>query len=506
MYEYLLWEFTPDETQLGSWDIINDSSGVGARELYEALKASNYTTIITHHPQLLIHALSPFVGRKNDITITIEKRNIKVLDINALTGSHKIDIPKCEAVFKTWKEVTKDSKKVNDLPLTRVQVLRQQVKNVMSWKNMSRLKSRLNQPLDMSGFRMYKQAKQGGIMFVNQVYAGETLHNVYDYDLNSAYTAACLTELFPSNLGTQIKPTESRLGSFNTLSTVRFRNLQCVGRFPYLYIKAAKIIGRFPILENNRIVECDYVEVTLTPMDWERVKETYVWDELEIVAQRIFGMEPLPRPIKKIIFDITYNDIVLKGVRGREDDRALNKVLKNSMTGMFGELKDESQLTRERYYNPFWYIWLTSYVRCKLHKVASDHPDTTVYVNTDGIALTEQDDAYFDALDKEAWFKMEAVGFEFPKKIPGLWDCEVYQDYKTLGVNKEWRDGELKLGGYLVEPSRELLETIEDFTYDFRGVRPTIYRCVEGGKFKKVSKEYADMISLIESCSKLTCA
>lgn len=497
MHVYVMWGFNAEKTELGHWDVINYESGEGAESLIQYLKSLSWLdAIITHHPRLLAHACSPFTTveeSKGMFKIKLRNKKVQLLNIKSYTASNEFNIPVCEAIFEEWESIRPSHS--SDYPLTAVQLLRTEVKNCMFKKNNRRLKNRWNmQHLDEYGFLMYQRAKQGGLMYSNPSYQGITLSDVHDYDKNSAYTAACLTEFFPKDLGTQIVPEERLLGRKDMLSTVILKDVSCNSRIPYIYAKKGCVTGRTPVLRNNRVLEADRVIITVTAMDWECIKRSYKWSELEVIDQRRFKLDMLPIDIRKIIYRITLNDITLKGVPGKEEERARNKILKNSITGMFGEdIKDDP------YVNPFWYVWLTAYVRNEIYMTALDHERSVIYINTDGIAMTDGDDEYFEKADEQAAFKMIAAGFEFPAKIPGCWSLDIYHEYRTLGINKEYRDGEIKLGGYNIKKSRELIHSIDDFKPGFKGIRDDRFRLLPEGRFDCISVEQDEFNNMVNS-------
>ena len=502
MHVYVMWGFNAEKTELGHWDVVNYESGEGAESLVKYLKSLSWLdAIITHHPRLLAHACSPFAtveGSDGMFKIKLRNKKVQLLNIKSYTASNEFNIPVCEAIFEEWESIRPSHS--SDYPLTAVQLLNQDLINRMFKRNNWRLKNRWNMSnLDEDGYLMYQRAKQGGLIYANPTYFGVKLKDVHDYDMNSAYTAACLTEFFPKDLGTQIVPEERLLGRKDMLSTVVLRDVSCTSSIPYIYAKKGCVTGRTPVIRSNRVLEADRVIITVTAMDWECIKRSYTWSELEVIDQRRFKLDMLPIDIRELIFDITLKDITLKGVPGKEEERARNKILKNSITGKFGGLKTEEELKKDRYVNPFWYIWLTAYVRNEIYMTALDHERSVIYINTDGIALAEGDEEYFDKADEQAAFKMIAAGFEFPAKIPGCWSLDVYHEYRILGNNKEYRDGEIKLGGYNIEKSRELIHSIDDFKPGFKGIRDDRFRLLPGGRFDRISVEQDEFNNMVNS-------
>lgn len=258
---------------------------------------------------------------------------------------------------------------------------------------------------------MLKEAFAGGFTHAGFIYSGYTIRNVRSMDMTSAYPYVMVSEKFPMAKGEKVK-----VQSFGQL-------LDLMGKYCCLF--RCKITGIRPktsyenylsrshcrkikggMFNNGRVIEADYLETTLTEVDFSIMYNYYEWDLFEVDECYTFRKGYLPTNFVRTILELYSDKTTLKGVKGREVDYLLKKERINSMYGMcvtdvcrdkivysnedWSEeapdldeaiAKVNKSIKRFLYYP--WGVWVTAYTRRNLFGAIKECGEDYVYSDTD---------------------------------------------------------------------------------------------------------------------------
>lgn len=258
---------------------------------------------------------------------------------------------------------------------------------------------------------MLKEAFAGGFTHAGLIYSGYTVHDVRSMDMTSAYPYVMVSEKFPMTKGEKIK-----VQTFGQLLEL-MRKYCCLFRCKITGIRSKSSYENYlsrshcrkikgGMFNNGRIIEADYLETTLTEVDFSIVYNYYEWDVIEIGDCYIFRKGYLPTNFVRTILELYSDKTTLKGVKGREVDYLLMKERINSLFGMnvtdicrdkivyscddWSEetpdldeaiAKVNKSIKRFLYYP--WGVWVTAYTRRNLFGAIKECDEDYVYSDTD---------------------------------------------------------------------------------------------------------------------------
>lgn len=301
------------------------------------------------------------------------------------------------------------------LPLTSTGFVRRNVKQGMQeyWFQMKD---------EMPPYRCYqllKSAFRGGNTHANRFYAGEIVGPVTSVDISSSYPSQQCNKKFPvgkwkerNDLSTAQLEKRMSLGAA-VIMRVYLYNVELRDRYtPVPYIPISKCMTiRYPedirrglCFDNGRILQADFLELTISDLDFLLIEKQYRF-RMEIQEMYTAWYDYLPRPIRELNIEYFKKKTELKGVSGQELYYFKNKELLNSIYGMsvqdvvkenilFADGKyliDETR-SREDIYNgrkkgiftQYAYgVWTTAHARTSLQAGIDLCGDNLVYVDTD---------------------------------------------------------------------------------------------------------------------------
>lgn len=332
-------------------------------------------------------------------------------------------------------------------------------------------------------FTMLQRAFCGGFTHSNGHNSRIVLHDVASYDFTSAYPYVMLSERFPMSKGKKIQcksiaQFDFVRSKFLCIFDIEFNYIHNVANESY--ISTSKCFVTENVASNNgRVVSASRIVTTITNIDFDVIKNVYMWDSYRIGDMYIYNGEYLPTEFVKSILHLYKNKTELKGVVGMEKEYLNSKEMLNSCYGMCvtSPLRDDvlyendvwdvsvlspeaRQDAIEKYnesknrflYYP-WGVFVTAYCRRNLFTAIISCGDDYVYSDTDSIKLLNHDahKQYFEEYNKRVHYKLRCAakyhGIEFsdfePKtkngvnKLIGVWDFEgVYNRFKTLGAKR----------------------------------------------------------------------
>lgn len=345
--------------------------------------------------------------------------------------------------------------------------------------------------LDSDTYKRLKKAFQGGYTHANANKAGKIISNVSSYDFTSSYPTVMLSEKFPMSSPFDMEIPD--LETFNKvryqyalLMDIRFENIQSKVEFDN-YLSSSKCETKNAIINNGRVYSADYLQTTITNVDFEIIERTYSWDKIYIGKVQAFYINYLPVNIIKSILTLYKNKTELKGLTTNRAEYMRSKGMLNSMYGMCvtdivqvnntyennewvqketdidKDIKKYNNSKNRFLYYP-WGVWVTAYARRNLWMGIIASGNDYCYSDTDSIKI-EHGDSHKDFINK---YNQMIIGkltkmCEFhkidpeltrPKNIKGtvkqigIWDNEgTYDRFKTLGAKRYLfeKDGDLHL-------------------------------------------------------------
>lgn len=385
-------------------------------------------------------------------------------------------------------------KTVAKMPYTNTGKVRSYVKHhCLKSKTFKTIMKRLT--LDLETYLRLHKAFTGGFTHANYRKVGKIIRNVVSKDFTSSYPTVLLSEKFPMSAPIKISTKEflsmsdKEKDMYCWLADIRLEgDVYSISKSDdYIsYSKCTKCVN--PELNNGRVNSCDKLEMTITDVDYDIIKNTYHYNNKYIKNVVLFEKRYLPKELFECILKFYNDKTTLKDVAGKEIEYLISKEMLNAIYGMCvtAILKpelgfdyenneflksrnltiDESENLIEKYNNNKnkivfypWGVWCTAYARKNLwngimnieynSKGESDY----IYSDTDSIKITniKQHEKYFEYYNQNITKKLEIAlehhglnknllcpeTIKGKKKPLGVWDDDgTYIRFKTLGAKR----------------------------------------------------------------------
>lgn len=378
------------------------------------------------------------------------------------------------------------------LPLTSTGYVRRETKKAMyGW---SRKHKDIFPTIDV--FDLLEEAFRGGDTHANRYYSGTVIRadgkkilGIGSYDRSSSYPDVVLNCVFPMTRFVYIGSIEESdiEKKLNRGKALLFRckitGIEQIDKFygaPYMSYSKCRNVSR-ETLDNGRILSAEYVETTITDIDYEIMKREYKWKGFEITECYESKYGVLPEPLKGIFRKYYTDKTELKGIVEQELFYNLQKALLNAGYGMmvqspvkqsliFTESAEniytvDENVSRETLlakYNrtaflPYqWGVWVTAWARLRLKEGINIVGDRYVYSDTDSVKYIkvrgDNIDELFDRYNSER--KKQSISNSAYatdrhsiKHYMGVYEYEdTYTEFSTLGAKKyvyRTKDGKL---------------------------------------------------------------
>lgn len=315
-------------------------------------------------------------------------------------------------------EMLHDGDTLYTIPATSTGYVRRDVKLAMRKLRYGTIKEMLP---DLETYNLLREAFRGGNTHANRYYAGQQLESVRSYDRSSSYPDVQVNRPYPIGKFYSLShwkriPWEKMLDLIYrrkkaVLARIALWDVKLKDPFngcPYLARdKARHVIGEH--CDNGRILEADYLEVTLTDVDLEIVLKQYEFKARRVLALEYARYGQLPEVLKKCIISYYKLKTELKGIEGQSllYEKSKNKL--NSIYGMsaqnpvkqnvvwspsgwdvdkrdVGELLEEAN---KRAFFPYqWGVWTTAHARAELQRGidnVTEQGGEFVYCDTDSV-------------------------------------------------------------------------------------------------------------------------
>lgn len=334
-------------------------------------------------------------------------------------------------------------------------------------------------PESIEDYTLLCDCFMGGYTHSNAVHTNIVLDNVRSKDIASSYPIVMCLEKYPMTYFEETVPCDDYFNNddYSYIITFDVEHLHSKRWNTWLsFSKCSKIKGYS--LDNGRVLKADYVQLSLTNIDYEMFKLCYDFDNLNIIDFRISSNDYLSPTFVKYILELYGNKTTLKGIKEKEPLYMKSKQYINSMYGMmvtknitdtieFEEDRWKKELLNEnsfytkiasekkklsKTFGAFQFgVWVTAYARRNLWQgiLALDY--NVAYCDTDSIKFIDCDSNFFNEYNKRIEERenerADMLGIPREKFCPkdrngvshriGIFEDDgQYQKFKTLGAKK----------------------------------------------------------------------
>lgn len=356
----------------------------------------------------------------------------------------------CIVVYEGIKKYKEQYKSVHKIPLTQTGTIRKVVKDKLMSNTKYNFAIKKLVPNSVDEYEMLQTVFSGGYTHANRIHAGKVIDKEYinsdevyieHMDFASSYPAVMCCKKYPSTrwVSTFKEIREDLFEDKAFIYRLRFHNIKSTNF--NTYIQSSKCNCIKPIYDNGRIIEAEEVEMYVTDVDYNIIKNNYEWEEVEVLEAYSSYKDYLPKDLIEYILTLYSNKTKYKDVEGMEDIYMQSKQYINSCFGMmvtailqadviyhedgtwsinkltreqveerFSMLKRESLSERRYFLSYSWGIYVTAYARENLWKCIDRCGSLgydVIYVDTDSIfALGKHD---WDWYNKEVTEELKTV-------------------------------------------------------------------------------------------------
>lgn len=335
-------------------------------------------------------------------------------------------------------------------------------------------------------YTLLKEAGRGGNTHANRYMSGRVWHNADSFDVQSSYPFCLCCFKYPMSKFSPYGDVES-IAEFEKLlqeNACLFRvviekpSVRESVTMPYIPISKCIQHGANLKLDNGRVLECDYIQMTVTDIDWQIIKQQYKWTKYAVTDMCIAKYGYLPECLIDCIRKVYKDKSQLKyeieqaeeAGKNSGDKPYLYAKTKNRLNGIFGMMytdpvKEENTLDEdgnwivkspnvaealEKFYksrNSFlfyaWGVWCTAHARAHLQRLLDLTGEGSIYCDTDsskavGVDVDKIEKVNIEiaelARDRRAYAE---VGNK--KYYMGIYEHEnkkPIEKFKTLGAKK----------------------------------------------------------------------
>lgn len=368
-----------------------------------------------------------------------------------------------------------------DIPFTQTGEVRKEVIERMNVSSEYKYRKRCLKliPETIEDYSLLCDCFMGGYTHSNAVHTDIVLDNVCSKDISSSYPTVMCLEKYPMTYFEKTIPCDDYFNNDNYSYIITFdvEHLRSKRWNTWLsFSKCTKIKGYS--LDNGRVLKADFVQLSLTNVDYEMFQLCYDFENLNIIDFRVSSNDYLSPTFVKYILELYGNKTTLKGIEEQEPLYMKSKQYVNSMYGMmvtknitdtieFEEDRWKKELLNEnsfytkiasekkklsKTFGAFQFgVWVTAYARRNLWQgiLALDY--NVVYCDTDSIKYIDCDSNFFNEYNEKIAERenerADMLGIPREKFCPkdrngvshrlGIFDDDgQYQKFKTLGAKK----------------------------------------------------------------------
>lgn len=352
------------------------------------------------------------------------------------------------------------------LPLTSTGYVRRDVKAAMRHFNRQVLKDMLP---DYNVFCMLREAFRGGNTHANRFYSNVILKDVHSNDYASSYPNVQINCRFPMSPWLR----EDGMDLDRCLLKIYKHKRACLMRINLFNVRLKDPMWGAPYLakakcrnvkncenDNGRILSAEYLETTLTDIDFKILLQEYEFDWIEFTDFYHSRYGLLPKQLRETVLEYFRRKTELKGIDGQELYYMKSKNKLNSVYGMsvqspvkqsidfindfIDRQDDERELldaaNKKAFMSYAWGVWTTAHARWELEEAINICGDRFVYCDTDSVKyIGELDFTSFNAKKKRRSEENGAVATD-PKGVRhylGVMEHDAdYIEFATMGAKK----------------------------------------------------------------------
>lgn len=438
-----------------------------------------------------------------------------------------------------YKALAVDGDTLATVPLTATGYVRRDMKASMrAGYNFKQLQEMLP---DKDIYILLREAFRGGNTMSNRYYTDQIVENVRSADMVSSYPASLLTRKYPM---TRFCLESTDINNFKAL--LKRKNEALLMRLAFEDIELKNILIGDPYIpkdkcrnlrsftnSNGRIIRAEYLEISLTDIDFRIIKSMYSWKALKVITLYSAAYHRLPLCFRQTVQQYYKVKTELKGVSEDSEEYAYymkNKEKLNSCYGMCVEdpAKDSidfidgdfipqdkpvDELLKIHNKSAFlayqWGVWCTAWSRYALQEgidLCGDNAIDFVYCDTDSVKYIG--DVDFSSLnEKREQLAIDngatAVDRNGEVHYMGVYEDEGYKlpnRFATMGAKKYVLEDEtgklhITIAGVNKRKGGEELGKLENFKEGFifekAGGTESIFN---DGIYQKINIEGHDLI------------
>lgn len=386
-------------------------------------------------------------------------------DYNASRGSYTALTDKqmeycerdVEALYEVVRAFRRKYKKLQWIPLTSTGEIRKEFRHRVPPGYIYKVRKLV--PKNAHIFLLLWKAFMGGITHALYLRVNQVISNLISADIASSYSAVMCSEKYPRTPFHLIKPEKLPLIDFDVwaaLIHVRFKGARS-RYFNHYILRSSCVSIQNGLYDNGRLISGD-VEMVITDIDYQIIKESYDIEEEEVIEVYISKKDYLPKEFIEYVLYLYEGKTTLKNVAGQEE---LYRDMKTRINGQFGccvqniiknsseyvtvgeeqdwkareltmdfveEKLEELRNSRSNLY-PYQYgVWITAAARRRLWEIACFHLDPKV-VGIDKAAVYYDTDSTKAPDSPEFRKAMEESNEEIDRKLREM--CDAYDiDYE----------------------------------------------------------------------------
>lgn len=361
------------------------------------------------------------------------------------------------------------------IPLTSTGYVRRDCRHAMN-KNKNNRKMFLRSRLTLLQYKLLRECFRGGNTASDRYLTNLILKNVGSYDLSSSYPFQMISRDYPLgkwNYGVipDIRTLEEYNRKYCTIARYTFKNIRLRDEKPIPYIPQSKCLalGNDREIYNGRILHADCLTISMTNIDYDIVKEQYIYDEIAVEEFHYSRKGLLPKELRDTIMYYFEKKSKLKGDEEHYYEYMKSKNKLNSIYGMtvtnilnteieyhdgeYTEKKmseEEMQEALDKYYknhrsflNYSWGVFVTAYARRELEDGLNIAGLDTIYCDTDSVKYIGNHDREFEEYNERLNKECEEKGIKNYAEVNGkryymgIFDKEKgYDEFITLGAKK----------------------------------------------------------------------
>lgn len=369
---------------------------------------------------------------------------------------------------------------LSSIPMTSTGYVRRNCRNAMR-KNPRNRKVFQSLALNEEQYKLVMKLRRGGNTHAYRGIVDKTIHKVRNFDISSSYPYVMMCCYFPMSKFTKIKVKNMRqvrilLDCYACMFTVVLKGVCLKNHVPIPYIASAKCEHASGVVQfTGRILEAEYLEMSLTEIDFEIIEKQYNIEELTFREFYIADRGELPEELKEEIREYFQGKTELKfsdPYLYAKYKELLNAIFGMTMTDPIhephpwndteyweakptGKDLEKTDLTLEEkleeYYkgwNNFltlqWSCWVTAHARKRLQDIIDITGMGTLYCDTDSdkcVILNNSILEKINKLNEDTIQVAEKYGayanYNGEKVYMGVYEEEPsYLEFRTYGPKK----------------------------------------------------------------------